>query len=187
MPALANMRHEWFCQEYVRSKKQTEAYRIVYCQLDKDGNFKGSPKAQWNNSKRLLKRPEVKARIQEIAMIIKRKSEISYEKVLNDYQRALDMAESLGRPGDMISAAREQARLTGLLVERQEFGKAGEFDMMENISDVIEKVKEEAGDEAASALVRAFNLLDNQKQEEAAAPQDTAALLEAEPGSDAVN
>lgn len=122
-------------------------------------------------------------------MRITRKSEITLEKILNDYQSALEMAANSNKPGDMISAAREQARLVGLLVERREVGSVGEFEAMENVEEVLEAVAKEAGDEAAMALAKAFGIIaQGQKEVIKNAPaQDAEALIEAVPGSDAVN
>ena len=122
-------------------------------------------------------------------MRINRKSDITLEKILNDYQSALEMAADSNKPGDMISAAREQARLVGLLVERREVGGVGEFEAMENVEEVLEAVAKEAGNEAAMALAKAFGIIaQGQKETIKNAPaQDAEALIEAVPGSDAVN
>lgn len=118
-------------------------------------------------------------------MRINRKADITFEKILNDFQHALEMAAEERKPGDMISAAKEQARLVGLLVERKEVGGVGEFDKMDDISEVLEAVAKEAGDDAALALAKAFNLV--RVETKNAPAQDAEALLGAEPGSDAVN
>jgi hypothetical protein len=46
----------------------------------------------------------------------------------------------------------------GLLRDRTEVGKPGDFEQLESISEVLEKVAQEAGPEAASALSKAFCL-----------------------------
>lgn len=123
-------------------------------------------------------------------MEIKRKSDITFEKILNDYQLALEMARADRKPGEMVSAAREQAKLVGLLVERRELGGAGDFEQMDNVSEILEAVEKEVGPEVALALAKAFNVSKDAENEQKSAPaleQDAEALLEAKPGSDAVN
>lgn len=123
-----------------------------------------------------------------------KRSDITIDKVLSDYQRALNMAEADNKPNEMISAAREQAKLVGLLVERKEVGNAGDFESMESISDILAAVAEKAGPAAALALSKAFDLVGQGEiavgmVESSTAPQEEAveALLNAKPASDQVN
>ena len=121
-------------------------------------------------------------------MEIKRKGDITFEKILNDYQTALDMAKTDRKPAEITAAATAQAKLVGLLIERREQGNAGDFDQMENVSEILEAVKEQAGPEIALALSKAFGIAESQEIKEVSAPaQEAEALLEAKPGSDAVN
>src|SRR6476646_4780389 len=48
--------------------------------------------------------------------------------------------------------------LVGLLVDRREIGNAGDFEQMTDIGQILEKVRQEAGLEAAQALAKAFGL-----------------------------
>lgn len=123
-----------------------------------------------------------------------RKSDITIEKILTDYQDALNMAKADSKPNEMISAAREQAKLVGLLVERKEVGNAGDFDTMDNISEILQAVAEKAGPEAALALSKVFNLVGQAeltvgiRESSAAIDQEAAeALYMAKPASDQVN
>lgn len=124
-------------------------------------------------------------------MDIMRKASITFEKILTDYQEAMDLARDKGEPANIISAAREQARLVGLLIDRKEVGAAGDFENMESISDILTAVAAQAGPEAALALSQAFNLIGPTLVIQAAkapAPDEAeAVLLDAESPSDAVN
>ena len=101
------------------------------------------------------------------------------------------MAEAMEKPADMVAAATSQAKLVGLLRDRVEAGNVGDFDKMDNISDILERVAEEAGPEAALALSKAFWLGDQPSDQETAValPNEEieADLAEAKPASDAVN
>lgn len=108
-----------------------------------------------------------------------RRSDITMEKILGDYEEAKEMARSLEKPGEMISAATAQAKLVGLLIDRRENANAGDFDALDNMDAVLAKVTQEVGPEAAEALAQAFGL-----QEE---PQETVDLAAIEPASESRN
>ena len=58
----------------------------------------------------------------------------------------------------MLNASEKKAKLVGLLVDRREIGNAGDFEQMTDIGQILEKVRQEAGLEAAEALAKAFGL-----------------------------
>jgi hypothetical protein len=58
----------------------------------------------------------------------------------------------------MLNASEKKAKLVGLLVDRREIGNAGDFEQMTDISQILEKVREDAGAEAADALAKAFGI-----------------------------
>lgn len=180
---LANPRHELFIREYLKEMAvggtATAAYKKVYkgCK-----GFNCANAAAWT----LLHKPKIQSRIKEMRMDIKRKADISFEKILTDYQEALDMARSKESPAEMISAAREQAKLVGLLIDRKEVGSAGDFESMESISQILEAVALQAGPEAALALSQVFKLIPPVIIK-TAEPEESQALFESESPSDAVN
>lgn len=174
-------RQELFVREYMKSGTATEAYRRVY------PNAKGFNCVS-AGACNLMRKPHVKSRIMEMRMDIKRKSEITFEKILSDYQFALDLAKSKDEPANIISAAREQAKLVGLLIDRKEVGAAGDFENMESIADILSAVANQAGPEAALALSQAFQLIGPTVVIQQKAPEETPeALFDAESPSDAVN
>lgn len=174
MAILRNARHEAFCREYMKCASGKRAYLAAY-----PPNLTAQSAAV--GGYRLLNKPVIKRRISELQMEIKRKADITIEKILNNYQEALDMARALAKPGEMISAAREQAKLVGLLVERREIGEAGDFDKMDSVEEILNAVKTQVSPEAAKALAQAFGYSETIETE------DSTELLKAEPGSEAVN
>lgn len=52
----------------------------------------------------------------------------------------------------MVAALKLMADLLGMLRERVEVGRVGEFDGLTTPEEVIEAIREELGDEAAAAL-----------------------------------
>lgn len=181
---LKNPKQERFVKLYLKTTANggtaAEAYQQVYT------NAKGYNCAA-TGAWKLLQKPHVKSRIREMRMDIKRKADITFEKILTDYQEALQLARAKGDPANIISAAREQAKLVGLLIDRKEVGSAGDFENMESIADILQAVADQAGPEAALALSQAFNLMGPAVIVTKAPDEESEALIEAKPASDAVN
>jgi hypothetical protein len=179
MAALRNLRHEFFVRHYIETGGNgAEAYRRVSEQFPNKPLI--NPHGARVIAHGIRKRPEVRRREQELRHKMAKKADITMEKVLSDYQDALDMAKMNAKPAEMISAATAQAKLVGLLRDRVETGQPGDFDGLENISDILEKVEQDMGAEAALALAKAFGYAKTETAEDVA-------LAEAETPSDAVN
>ena len=191
MAALRRHHHELIVQYYIRTGgNAAEAYRLASKKCI--GKPLKHPKSPTVCAGRILAYPEVKARLAELQAQMAKRADITIDKILSDYQRALVMAEALEKPADMVAAATSQAKLVGLLRDRVEAGSVGDFDKMDNISDIIAAVAAEAGDEAALALTKAFGLdrttdaLMANPEGEIEAEDDTD-LAGAPPASNAVN
>jgi hypothetical protein len=151
MPILKNQRHEKFAREYVKTGIGAEAYRRVYPRIDPIETAK-------RNAYRLRTYAHIDKRIQELRQAMAKRADITEDKILTDYQEALALAKAQEKPDSMVNAATAQAKLVGLLRDRVETGNAGDFDNMENISEVLEAVAAQSGPEAAMALAKAFGL-----------------------------
>ena len=164
--------HELFLREYIRNgSNAAQAYRTVY---PNSAHSSGGPSAA-----RLMARDDLKARYEILLERHMRRNDITVEKILGDYQDAIDQAKRLEKPGDVVNAATAQAKLVGLLRERLETGNVGDFDNMADVSQVLEAVEKEAGPEAALALAKVFNI---DKQ-----PEQDSALANAEAPTKTVN
>ena len=142
MPFLKNPRHEKFAREYVKTGVGAEAYRRVY------------PRAHPISTARvcasqLLTKPNIASRTVELRQAMARRADITEDKILTDYQVALDLAKTQEKPDSVVNAATAQAKLVGLLRDRTEVGKPGDFEQLESISEILEKVFQEAGPKAA--------------------------------------
>lgn len=189
MAALKNIRHEMFVREYIRNGGLGgQAYRKVSKQYPRKITGVNNPGSYRVVACQLRKRPDIQQREQELRDKMAKKSDITMEKVLTDIQEALNLARSQAKPNDMVNAVMAQAKLVGLLRDRVETGGVGDFDGMENISEILEKVREEAGPEAALALSKAFGL-DNAETAKRPAPdpEEAAGLIDQPPPSDSVN
>lgn len=187
MGVLRNLKHEQVVRAYVRLHLegethgfQAKAYRKVYPHIK-------SPHVVWAASSRLFKRPDVQRRIKEVTKRLITRMDITEERILTQYQDAYDMAKAQGKSGDMINASTAQAKLVGLLRDRIEAGSPGDFDSMENISDILSALEQQAGPEAALALSNALGLKPVESQEETAPESDAVELEQLEPPSGSVN
>ena len=172
MPALKNPRHELFVREYIKTGIAAKAYIKAFNPPNKQ--------AARISASRLLTSANVNRRITELRERIMRRSDVTIEAILSEYEEARNLAKSQEKAAEMLAASEKKAKLVGLLVDRREVGNAGEFDAMNEPSAILEKVAEEAGPEAAMALAKAFGLMDDQAIEKAK-------LLDSDSPSDAVN
>jgi hypothetical protein len=78
--------------------------------------------------------------------------------ILTEYEDARQLAIAQEKPEAMLNASEKKAKLVGLLVDRREVGNAGDFEEITDISRILEKVREDAGAEAAEALAKAFGI-----------------------------
>jgi hypothetical protein len=170
MPALKNIRHEKFVREYLKCDfNGAEAYRRVYP--------RHRPNIAKVSASRLLSSANLQRRLREVQVDIIQRSDITVDKILTEYEHARQLAIAQEKPEAMLNASEKKAKLVGLLVDRRETGHAGEFENLTDISEILEKVRQEAGLEAAEALARAFGL-----DEPASTPDPS----EAEPNLDAI-
>ena len=151
MPILKNPRHEQFAREYVKIGIGAEAYRRVYPHIHPLETAK-------RNSYRLRTYAHVDQRISELRQAMAKRADITEEKILTDYQEALQLAKAQQKPDAIVNAATAQAKLVGLLKDRIETKNVDDFDSMESISEILQAVEKQAGPEAALALSKAFGL-----------------------------
>lgn len=204
MAPLENFRHEKFVRSYVKrliegSKGKPEgwhgrgygliwrAYQDAYPHVTKHTCLLTA-------SARLHRKPHIQERIREVTKRMLTRMDITEERILGQYQDAYDLAKDQGKTADMISASTAQAKLVGLLRDRIEAGAPGDFDKLENVSDVLAAVEKQAGPEAALMLAQVLGLSPRDEtspepsNEGSEAPEpDTSELEELEPPSEAVN
>jgi hypothetical protein len=155
--ALKNPRHEMFVREYIKSGIKAEAYRRVYPHV--------KPKTTARTAAfRLMTRDDVSRRYWQLQEQNMKRADITIEKVLQDYQYALDLAKEKASPGEITTAATAQAKLVGLLIDRRESGNAGDFDNVSDVDTLLAKVTAEVGPEAADALAKAFGIATEPKE-----------------------
>jgi hypothetical protein len=151
MAALKNVRHEKFIREYVACDfNGAEAYRRVYP--------RHRPNIACVSACQLLRVPKVRERLQEVQADITKLADVTVDRILTEYEQARQLAVKQEKPEAMLNASEKKVKLVGLLVDRREVGNAGDFEQMTEIGQILEKVREDAGAEAADALAKAFGI-----------------------------
>lgn len=151
MGKLSNIRHEQFITELFKAEfNGAEAYRRVY-----PGH---RPETARNSASRLLASVSVKRRIRERQQAMIKRADVTVDRILNEYEEARDLAKGQAKPEAMLAASEKKAKLVGLLIERRESGQPGDFDGLHDPAEIIARVAEEAGSEAAAALAKVFGI-----------------------------
>ena len=151
MGILKNPRHEKFAREYVKTGIGAEAYRRVYPRANPVSTARVC-------ASQLLTKPNIARRAIELKQAMAKRAHITEDKILTDYEEALQLAKAQAKPNAIIKAATAQAKLVGLLKDRIETKNVNDFENLKSIDDILQKVADEAGTEAAAALAKAFGL-----------------------------
>jgi len=134
MAALRNPRWEHFAQELAKGKPASEAYVLA------------GYKANDGNCIRLKGTERVVARVQQLLSRSAARTGVTVESLLDELEEARKQAVEINQPSAAVSAIVAKGKLAGLVVDRKEVGKPGEFEGMnvyelrEHISRAIEKL-----------------------------------------------
>jgi hypothetical protein len=138
MPPLENPRWENFAQELATGKSASEAFVLA------------GYKANDGNCIRLKGNERVSARVKELvertAANAAARAQVTVESILNELEDARKQAAEINQPSAAVSAIVAKAKVAGLIVDRKEVGKPGEFESMnvdelrEHVSRAIEKL-----------------------------------------------
>lgn len=136
---------------------------------------------------KLLKKPHVRRKVEELRNRMAKRADITVEHVLTKYEDAYNVAAKQDKAADMISAATAQAKLVGLLRDKVEHGNHGDFDDLDDISAIVDRVAQEAGPEAAQALLAALGYPAALPEVASETVAEVEALRDAEPPTGAIN
>jgi len=134
MGTLANPRHEKFARLVWAASAKDYRRALAYlaagyrAKLDLSDPSRSWPADQ--AASRLAKSVKVKARIQEIAAMAAKRHEISEDSLLEELEQARLAALENQQASAAVAATMGKAKLCGMLVERKETGKPGDFDNM---------------------------------------------------------
>lgn len=133
---LRNPRHEIYAQGICAGLSREDAYQ-------KAGY---APSAR--NSGALNRRPEIKARIEQLLNQARARCELSRKDILDRIIEDWDLARKLGQTASALKAAELYGRdVHRMFVERKEVGGPGDFDKLseQELRDIIKKDMEALG------------------------------------------
>lgn len=149
MPRLINPRHERFAREYMKCGIASKAYVLAECGRATGANLRSI-------ASRLSTSVNVQARLAELRAMTTKRHEITVDSLLADLEADRGLAHSEGQGSAAVQATMAKARLLGLIVDRKETGKPGEFESLATTDDVLQAVRTEFGDAVANALASEF-------------------------------
>jgi phage terminase small subunit len=133
-------KQERFCVEYVKTGNASEAYRRAY---DAEGM---KPEVVAVKASELLKNGKVAVRLAELRAPVVAEARYGLKEAMDECAEAMNLARATEQAGAFVSAVALRAKLAGLLVERREQGKPGEF------ADLKDKSEAELEEEARALL-----------------------------------
>lgn len=138
MPVLPNAKHEMFAQELAKGKTADEAYQLA------------GYKANRGNAATLKANQSILARLSEIMERGAKRAEVSVSSITERLIRISEKGEAIGEPAGLSvarQAAMDAAKLHGLIVEKKETGKPGDFARMDDneLDDFIAREKAALG------------------------------------------
>ena len=83
---------------------------------------------------------------------------VTVESIAQELDEAKALAFAEGQASAAVAAVMAKAKLFGLVINKSESGQPGEFSNMATPQDVIDKVRNELGDQVAETLAKAFGL-----------------------------
>ena len=147
MPILRNARHEKFAQELAANG--VSAYQAYI-----NAGFRPSRQ----NAARLRAKEDIAARVLEIQAAGAKSAEITVASLIEELEAARVKATDLNQLSAAVRATAEKARISGLLIERQEVKVVSDEYEPTSPAEVLAGVVEKVGERAARALADAFNI-----------------------------
>jgi hypothetical protein len=127
MPPLDNPRWEHFAQELAKGHRAQDAYVAA--------GYKANP----GNATRLKLNEKIFARVKELLDRSAARAEVTVASLLNELEEARKLAAEINQPSAAVAATLGKAKVAGLIVDRKEVGKPGDFEGM-NVDELREHI-----------------------------------------------
>ena len=139
---MANLtgKQEKFCQETVKGKSPSDAYKSAY----DAGKMKSASISV--QAAKLLCDPRIALRIEALRKPVVEKLQYGLEEAMKEAEAAMMVAAGKDNGGAMVAAVTLRAKLCGLLIDRKEI-RSGTLEEMSDgdLSELISKKAKEAG------------------------------------------
>lgn len=140
------IKQENFCLAYIETGNASEAYRRAF-------NTKNTSERVINNkASEMIKRDDIRVRLEELRRPAIEAAQITLEDHLNDLKRLRDAAWESEKYGPAIQAEVARGKASGFYIERVESGNPGDFDKLGD--DELERSIEEAARAIDSARTK---------------------------------
>ena len=147
MGILQNERWELYAQKLAAGENATSAYQSV--------GFKRSR----SNASRLSANESVRRRVCEIQAAGAKSAEVSVASLLDELETARAQAQTLGQLSAAVRATAEKARISGLLIERQQVEiTQPDFTVDMSASEILQEVATKHSPESAVLLAMMFDV-----------------------------
>jgi hypothetical protein len=146
MPVLKNQRHELFCQAIVKGETISKAYE--------NAGFRPNRA----NAARLKANEHIGQRVLELQAAAAASCEVTVASLLNELEQARAQATTLGQLSAAVRASAEKAKISGLLIERQEVKVVSEEYEPQSAVEVLGRICAKLGERPARALAEAFQI-----------------------------
>ncbi len=83
---------------------------------------------------------------------------VTVDSIAQELDECKRLAFQEGQASAAVAAVTAKAKLFGLVINKSESGQPGEFSNLATPQDVIDKVRNELGDQVAETLAKAFGL-----------------------------
>jgi hypothetical protein len=147
VPILRNARHEKFAQELAANG--VSAYQAYI-----NAGFRPSRQ----NAARLRAKEDIAARVLEIQAAGAKSAEITVASLIEELEAARVKATDLNQLSAAVRATAEKAKISGLLVEKQQIEVVNTEYEPTSAAEVLADVMEKVGERAARALAEAFGI-----------------------------
>ena len=129
---LRNPRHEKFAQLVWRADAKNYRRGLAYQAAGYRASLDDKSKSCSADAcaHRLFKNAQVQRRIREISAMAAKRNEVTEDSLIGELEQARIAALEAQQASAAVAATMGKAKVCGLLVERKETGKPGDFDSM---------------------------------------------------------
>ena len=145
MPALTNPRHEAFAQAIVEAiakgkyRTQADAYRAAGYKPSTEASAKACA------SRLLTIANRVGDRVAELQSQVAKRKQVTVASIVDELEEARELAKDKEHTNTMVAATTAKAKILGLVVDRTEQGKPGDFTQSASQHDVARMLLRNAG------------------------------------------
>jgi hypothetical protein len=130
-----------FCQNLVRNAKHGMNLTRAYIA----SGYEGRGHVAESGGSRLMSYVEIQMRVDELARPAVRKAQITIESLLGELETTIADAREAKQHSVVVRSLELAAKLVGLLKDRVEVGRPGEFDDCSSPQEVIDRLLEQHG------------------------------------------